>query len=196
MMQAYPLNWPTDWPRTPRYQRGAGPNQMPASRARQLLLRDLEKMGATDVVMSSNIATRRDGLPYANQSRIEDPGVVLYFRRKGQDIAIPCDRWHTVDANLRAIGLQIESIRRIERWGTEQMMDRAFTGYAALPANAGKPTAPRAWYEVLQLSPDADQDIIKAAYRKLASKYHPDNHETADEQKFLEVQQAFKEATS
>lgn len=167
MIQAYPLTWPTDWPRTPQYGRGAGPNQMPASRARQLLLRDLDSMGATDVVVSSNVETRRDGLPYASQKKIEDPGVVLYFHRKGQDIAIPCDRWHTVDANLRAIGLQIESIRRIERWGTEQMMDRAFTGYAALPAGD-------TWYEILGVSEDATRDQVKAAYHAKAREVHPD----------------------
>lgn len=193
MNNAYPLTWPTDWPRTPKYQRGAGPNQMPASRARQLLLRDLEMMGATDVVMSSNVETRRDGLPYANQKRIEDPGVVLYFRRKGQDIAIPCDRWHTVDANLRAIGLQIESIRRIERWGTEQMLDRAFTGYAALPA--GKSNDPDPWYEVLGVDVNASPDAIRSAYRNLASKYHPDNQETGDEEMFKKVRQAYEEGT-
>lgn len=194
MMQAYPLTWPTDWPRTPSYARGAGPNQMPAGRIRQLLIRDLEMMGAQDVVVSSMVATRKDGLPYSGQREPDDPGVVLYFQRKGQDIAIPCDRWSTVGANLRAVGLQIESIRRIERWGTEQMMDRAFTGYAALPASAGESAGPRAWHEVLQLSPDADQDIIKAAYRKLASKYHPDNSDTGDAARFAEVQRAYDEA--
>ena len=29
-------------------------------------------------------------------------------------------------------------------------------------------------YEVLELSPGASDDEIKAAYRKLAKKYHPD----------------------
>ena len=30
------------------------------------------------------------------------------------------------------------------------------------------------WYEVLQVSPNAEHDVIEAAYRRLSRKYHPD----------------------
>jgi curved DNA-binding protein CbpA len=30
------------------------------------------------------------------------------------------------------------------------------------------------WYKVLQVDPEADLDVIQAAYRRLAQKYHPD----------------------
>jgi curved DNA-binding protein len=30
------------------------------------------------------------------------------------------------------------------------------------------------YYEILQPSPDAEQEVIEAAYRRLARKYHPD----------------------
>src|SRR5438067_2224917 len=33
------------------------------------------------------------------------------------------------------------------------------------------------YYEVLQVSPNADEDVIQAAYKRLTSKWHPDrNH--------------------
>jgi hypothetical protein len=192
MMQSFPLQWPIGRARTSPLARKAGPNQMPGGRIRQLLLSELHKMGVTDVVISTDVAVRRDGMPYAGQKQPEDPGVVLYFTRKGVDIAISCDAWRTVDANLRAIGLTVEAIRGMERWGTEEMIDRAFTGFAALPETAG-PTnrGPRAWHEVLQVSPDADASIIRAAYRNLAAKYHPDNQQTGDAEKFMEVKTAY-----
>ena len=166
---------------------------MPSGRIRQQLASELRKMGVSDYVVSSNLAVRRDGLPYANQGRPDDPGVVLYFSRKGRDIAISCDAWWTVDANLRAIGLTIEAIRGMERWGTEEMVDRAFTGFAALPETAiTTPYKKRAWYDVLEVAQTASHEVIKAAYRQKMLKAHPDQGGSAIE--FMEVQAAYKES--
>ena len=194
-MEAYPLQWPIGRNRTPDYQRRYGNlNKMPSGRIRQQLARELRLMDVNDFVISSNVAVRRDGLPYANQKAPDDPGVVLYFTRKGQDIAISCDAWHTVDANLRAIGLTIEAIRGMERWGTEEMIDRAFTGFKALPESTiVTPYQSRLWYEVLEVSPTASPEIIKAAYRQKMLKAHPDQGGSAAE--FEEIQKAFREAT-
>ena len=49
----------------------------------------------------------------------------------------------------------------------------------------------RDFYEVLGVKKNATKDEIKSAYRKLAKKYHPDNKETGDEEKFKEVQEAY-----
>ena len=46
-------------------------------------------------------------------------------------------------------------------------------------------------YEVLGIKKGASKDEIKSAYRKLAKKYHPDNHETGDAEKFKEIQEAY-----
>ena len=46
-------------------------------------------------------------------------------------------------------------------------------------------------YEVLGVNKKASKDEIKSAYRKLAKKYHPDNHETGNADKFKEVQEAY-----
>ena len=51
--------------------------------------------------------------------------------------------------------------------------------------------AKRDYYEVLGISKTATQDEIKSAYRKLAKKYHPDNKETGDAEKFKEASEAF-----
>ena len=46
-------------------------------------------------------------------------------------------------------------------------------------------------YETLGVNKSASKDEIKSAYRKLAKKYHPDNHETGNADKFKEVQEAY-----
>lgn len=196
MTEAYPLQWPIGRERTPEDNRKYGNlNKMPSGRIRSLLFDELRKMGVSDFVISSNVAVRRDGLPYSGQKAPDDTGVVLYFTRKDKDIAISCDAWHTVDANLRAIGLTVEAIRGMERWGTEEMVDRAFTGFAALPENSiVTPYTSRLWYEVLEVSPTASTEIIRAAYRQKLLKTHPDHG--GDPQQFAEVQKAYKESSN
>src|SRR4029453_15512974 len=57
------------------------------------------------------------------------------------------------------------------------------------------PTATPAFedcYEVLQLSPNADQDTIERVYRVLVKRYHPDNQETGNSDKFRKVMEAYR----
>jgi curved DNA-binding protein CbpA len=48
------------------------------------------------------------------------------------------------------------------------------------------------YYEILQLSQGADQETIERVYRLLAKRYHPDNKNTGDAQKFDELVKAFR----
>src|SRR5215510_4794333 len=50
----------------------------------------------------------------------------------------------------------------------------------------------RDYYEVLQLSPNADADTISRVYRILVKRYHPDNKDSANEQRFAEVLEAYR----
>lgn len=187
---AYPLQWPVGRARTNSYVRKMGLlNKMPSARIRQLLFSELRKMNVGTFVISSNIAVRKDGMPYVGQSIPDDPGVVLYFTRKGVDIAIACDAWETVDANLRAIGLTIEAIRGMERWGTEEMVDRAFTGFTALPEAIITPPPRREWYDVLGVQSNSSKQQIKTAYRSLAQAHHPDSGGSDDH--FVELTKAY-----
>jgi DnaJ-class molecular chaperone len=48
-------------------------------------------------------------------------------------------------------------------------------------------TLPLDCYEVMQLSPNADPHTISRVYRMLASRYHPDNTETGNSEKFIRL---------
>jgi hypothetical protein len=48
------------------------------------------------------------------------------------------------------------------------------------------------YYELLQISPNADPDMIHRVYRLLAQRYHPDNGTTGDEKAFRAITDAYK----
>lgn len=137
-------------------------------------LNELKLLGARDVIISSNIPTRQDGLPYANVAAPADPGIAVYFNRHVQNtkkpFVIACDTYRRVRENMRAIAATVEALRTIERHGAETMLEQAFSGFAALPpANVTKP-----WWEVLGVSEGCSLGQAQDAYRELARIHHPD----------------------
>jgi curved DNA-binding protein len=48
------------------------------------------------------------------------------------------------------------------------------------------------YYEVLQISPNAEPDTIHRVFRLLAMRFHPDNPETGNNQRFLELNRAYE----
>lgn len=166
-IEAFPLCWPpgrerTRWPEHSRFQVTPG-------EARGRLLEEIRMLGGTDVILSTNMELRLDGLPYANRKiRNDDHGVAVYFTYKKKQHCFACDKWNRIQDNMRAIQKTIEALRGIARWGTGDMMERAFTGFEALPA-------PTQWFDVLGVqSAGCSRDDIDAAYRKKAMTCHPD----------------------
>lgn len=167
---AYPLQWPQGWDRTPKLRRNTySPFNTTFARARQLLIEELRKLGATDIVISSNLPLRNDGWPSAEGATalIEDPGVAVYFLRNQTPTAIARDLYRRPVDNLRCIGKAIEHIRGLERHGGAAMVERAFTGFAALPT-------PQTPLDILGVKKGATAAQITAAYRRLAKDLHPD----------------------
>ena len=115
----------------------------------------------------------RDGLPYANQPEPSDQGAAIYFERKGKQMAFSCDRWDRVRDNIQAIRHTIAALRGLERWGTGDMVEAAFTGFTALP--------PPNWRGDLGLDVDATLDDAERSYRNRARSAHPDTGGTHDD---------------
>lgn len=134
--------------------------------ARERLQREVDLLGARGVILSTNVELRLDGQPRSDRSEPSDPGVALYFKLKGKDTVLACDRWTRVADNIIAIAKHIEAIRGMDRWGVGSL-DQVFTGYQALPA-------PEQWWQVLGVSEGASVADIDAAYRAAAPKAHPD----------------------
>ncbi|MBS8227135.1 J domain-containing protein [Vannielia litorea] len=172
MEDAYPLQWPAGRSRTPASQRVWGPFKGTPDAVQKHMRDEIARMGGRQVVVSTNKPVRRDGGVYANAREPDDPGVAVYFERNGDRVCFACDQYDRVWKNMRAIAKTIEAMRGIERWGSKEMLDRAFTGFAALPPPdahiemPGPQSLPKPWHEVLGVSPAATWSEIRTAYRE------------------------------
>ena len=181
-ISAYPLTWPDGWPRT-RSREQWSRFKVTQNQAQDRLMHELELLGARDIIMSTNIKLRNDGLPYANQPRMQDPGVAVYFKHKNKPMVFACDKFDKVGDNIHSIGLTVAALRGIERWGASDMMERAFTGFSALPPPGAVVTANPPWREVLDMGNDLDasrETLLARAerrYKVLAKDAHPDKTE-------------------
>jgi hypothetical protein len=187
--ERYPLYWPEGQART-KYRRGAV-FKVEFVQARDEMLRSLELLGAKNIIVSTNIPIRSDGLPRGGIEPI-DPGVAVYFDRRINNELIPfviaCDAFSKVKWNIRAVGGTVDALRAIQRYGATSMLEQAFRGFAALPeANKTKP-----WWEVLGVSRDADAAAIRSAYLQLVAIHHPDRG--GDTIRMAEINRAFNEA--
>lgn len=185
--QAYPLQWPEGWPRC-RYPEWSQ-FKVSFARARDDLIDEIRMLGGKQTVISTNLKTRQDGYPLASQREPEDAGVAVYFTYKGKPMCFACDRFCKVHENMRAIGMTIEALRGIERWGASDMLDRAFTGFAALNAPEGA-ERPKPWWEILGVGPNANEHEIEYGYRKNRKRKHPDHGGTPEE--FIAVKKAYE----
>jgi hypothetical protein len=165
MTTAYPLRWPPGWPRTDPSRRERWPqgDRLTISGSLKSLQDELRRLGATQIVLSSNVSLGNE--------HPTDVGVVAYALYGKKQIAIPCDRWASVAANLRAIAKTIEAMRGMERWGAKHMITAMFQGFTALAA------PDRAdWRASLGFRPDErpTPDQVKMRRNELAQRHHPD----------------------
>ncbi|MDH5394538.1 MAG: J domain-containing protein [Gammaproteobacteria bacterium] len=182
----YPLCWPEGWPRTPQNKVTDSAFRVTQDKAQNNLLKELKLLGAKQVYLSTNIRLRQDGMPYASQRPPEDKGVAIYFKYKDRDMVFACDKYYQIGDNIHAIGKTIDALRGIERWGASDMMERAFTGFEALP----DPTAVD-WRAVIGYQ-GHDYFEAQKAYKKARSQAHTDTG--GNDELFHQIQIAWEQA--
>jgi len=187
-VNAYPLSWPEGWPRSRgrkggqfgkqelRSNPGGGSWKQKAdltmADAMKRVKYELERLGinvADDSIVSTNLKLNLSGLPRGDQGEPGDPGVAVYFQKKNAPMrVIAIDAYTRVRDNLAAIAATLEAMRAIERHGGAQILERAFTGFAALPSPG------KNWWDILQVRSDASRDVIEANFKRLSHDRHPD----------------------
>lgn len=206
-IKAFPLQWPDGWRRIASIDRsrarfgqrnasaagswGSRAQPLSIAQATQRVREELQRMGvqADDLVISTNLTLRLDGLPRSGQAEPDDPGAAVYWRVAEVKRCMAIDRYDRVADNLAAIAATLDAMRAIERHGGAEILNRAFTGFAALPDQSSE-----SWWIVLGVARDAARTDVDAAYRHLRSQHHPDRG--GDAGQFQRAQRAYEVATA
>ena len=194
MVEAYPLSWPAGWPRTQYPERsrfGSYYDKPSVDKATRKLQDEIRMLGGKDLIISTNLVLRNDGLPRSSQRSPDDRGAAVYFKWKDEPMVIACDSYDKIGCNLWAMAKTIEAMRGIDRWGCSELLNRAFTGFKALPYEG---TSGQSWWDILEIDKEASDEDIKAAYRAKIKENHPDLG--GDQEKFERIQKAYQQATS
>lgn len=195
----HPLHWPAGWART------ASSDQKDANfkhQGRRLTIADgitrvldaLRKMGVPswNVIISTNMAVRGDGLPYSGRRPPEDAGAAVYWRPDEESEGYQCiaiDQYTRLGDNLAAIAGTLDCLRAIERWGGAKILQRASAGFKELPGSGS--SNPGVWWAVLGVTQGSDFDTVRAAYQQKRKSTHPDHGGTTEQ--FKAVQQAWRQ---
>jgi hypothetical protein len=183
----YPLCWPANWkrnanrapaqfgkvnlirsPEAPSY---GGKSRLSMPAAIDRIADELRRMGIKEenVIVSTNVPLNLSGFPRGDRGEPSDPGAAIYWTHKGKSQCMAIDRYTRVADNLAAIAATLEALRAIERHGGGSILDRAFIGFAQLPAGSVD------WRDVLDFglsTPTAA--MVEERYRAYAKRLHPD----------------------
>lgn len=201
-----PLCWPNNVPRTAPQNKTHPQFQLPSITAAVANVKQevnrLNKLAwdFTDenLIISSNLKMRMDGLPSGQQTEPSDTGIAVFsklrFARNGKwhdrHCVLTCDKWNRTAYNLSAIARDIGAQRARERWGCSTV-EQSFAGYIAIPEKCGGD----AWWITLAVKPTASKDEINQAYKSLSKVRHPDMA-TGSHAAFNTLQEAYEQAMS
>lgn len=185
----YPLCWPANWKRTTNRARAQfgrmktgfregrstyeGKGRVSMQDAIHRIAYELERFGVPEenVIISTNVPLNLSGVPRGDRGEPSDPGVAIYWKLKGKAQCMAIDRYDRVADNLAAVAATMEALRAIERHGGGSILERAFIGFAQLPASTNVD-----WRAVLGFMADSLPGVtmIDSRFRELAKNLHPD----------------------
>ena len=186
-------NWPDGW-QDPGRERLSAPFRSGYNETLELLDHELSELGASEAWLQLDVQPgqlRADGM-LRSAAVVNHPGVILtaitadYGR-----LTYSCDRFEqrwghqapAWQANLRAIALGLEALRKVERYGiADRGQQYAGFGQIGRPMDGGdemdEARACRTLAEAGGLDRETDPAVVrrmaKALYRDAAKEYHPD----------------------
>lgn len=186
------------WPTTRTVNRKKSPFQASWGKTLGMLENELGHLQASGVVIQAYVDAskiRNDGMLYAS-AKPSQPGVILSFNSKHGPLLYPCDTFDDWQANVRAIALSLEALRKVDRYGVTKRAEQ-YKGFEKLegpsPADqmnhAAKVLCNAAGYAAVKPE-HLNGDFLEQVYRKAATATHPDHGGT--DEKFKAVESAYR----
>lgn len=150
------------------------PRQKPGRAGEPVWVKLLNVPGSTGEIAAKLLDTSEGGLGIETDSRLEPNSVV------------------TVDGPIGIQGTSIKVRARVVGCRSVQSGFRIGLNIENGNGFAHSGEAVPDYYELLQISPNADPDMIHRVYRLLAQRYHPDNTTTGDEKAFRAITDAYR----
>lgn len=177
------------WPGTPTpsHKRRDGAFSATWAATLRLLEKELNNLNAKDIIVNAYFQfgdIRKDGWP-KSLARPSQPGVVLSFETKKGRIVMPCDAFNHWESNLRAIGLTLEHLRAVARYGVVTSEEEQYTGWLKLPAASPADELAQHAETICnyagmngqsRFTIFSDQKSFDSAWRAAARNWHPDKN--------------------
>lgn len=156
----------------------------------KLLRRELEMLDARKLLVELDIRDRDiriDGYPRADARAVGHPGVRVNFESRFGPVRMETAEFTSWQANLRAIALALEALRKVDRYGVSKRGEQ-YRGYRAIEQTSSDPAASihstSDALEVIQQETGLDRDEIMrsvpSAIRDAIKTSHPDAGGTDD----------------
>jgi hypothetical protein len=189
------------WPEGVPLERQKAPFKADHSDTLRLIAREVQMIHGVDAMIELALHEKqftREGSPYRDASP-DHPGVIVRVRKPVKNprgerdmvpLYFPAGRYRTWQANLRAVAIVMEDLRRADRYGVTQNSQQylGFGRYLPGPTHTGVLTLEAAARFIVQHTPELIQygriienaDVYRHAYHAAARKLHPDSpkHDT------------------
>ena len=170
---------------------------------------ELGYLDGTDVILELAVQSnkiRLDGMLKAD-AKVTHPGVRMSFQSRHGALSYTCDTYEARyygqmpdwQANVRAIGLTLEALRTVDRYGATK--GEQYSGFKALPAGSGgialggitRDEAARVLsrWSGTTIDTDESEASARARWREARSNTHPDRRD-GDQTAWDDVEQAAK----
>lgn len=175
--------------------RQSSPFQSSWSSTEELLLREVRALAGRDLVLELDVRERDlriDGRLRAD-ARPSSAAVRVAFESVHGPLAYATDRFPTWQANVRAIALGLEALRKVDRYGITKRGEQ-YAGWKALPSGSGGTSSHMTREEALGVlgkwgrmrydlpaipaeHVNTDPGVLASLYREARRGAHPDRNQ-------------------